>query len=493
MKTSKTTFYTIAIFLWMCCGSCSRQLDVSPTSVITTTSFWQTEDDANGALTGMYISLRDVAVNIYRSEIRSDVYEGGVSGTGGDFADIQGNTLTPTNPGHPGWAGYYRAINDANLILKYVPEISFTSEAAKQRILAEAYTTRAYMHYIISKTWGDAIIRDEPIESSSAEVTQRERSPQTEVFAFIKQDLEQAIALFPDDSFPSGRMRWSRAAANAVKADVNLFTGKRLGGGSADFSNALAAIEAIEGTDTGLLPDFADIFRYDNKGNRELLMVIHHDVIEGGLFLHFTWFGSQLPANVGEESRNLILPTGNGIGLLVATQLVRNQFSMTDSRRDATFHEVFAYDANGNATYYTNVNLKFSGIVEGGTRYFTNDAILYRYADVLLMKAEAKNALGQDPSVEMNEIRRRAFGSAFNNHIFVNGSQEENETLILRERLLELLFEGKRWDDLVRYGKVFDIVPNLQSRRDEQHLLLFPIGNNILNTEPLVVQNPGYE
>ena len=89
-------------------------------------------------------------------------------------------------------------------------------------------------------------------------------------------------------------------------------------------------------------------------------------------------------------------------------------------------------------------------------------------------------------------MRQRAYGDNYNNHIFVNGSREQNDNSILKERLLELVFEGKRWWDLVRFDKAFEIIPSLQGRSDQKHLLLFPISIATLSLEPKVVQNPGY-
>lgn len=73
---------------------------------------------------------------------------------------------------------------------------------------------------------------------------------------------------------------------------------------------------------------------------------------------------------------------------------------------------------------------------------------MYRWADILLMKAEIKNALGQDPTTEMNQVMQRADATA----LFVNSSQSANDDVILNERLKELAFEGKAWWDLVRFG-----------------------------------------
>ncbi len=132
------------------------------------------------------------------------------------------------------------------------------------------------------------------------------------------------------------------------------------------------------------------------------------------------------------------------------------------------------------------------GVEISGVRNFIDDVPIYRYSDVLLMKAEAKNALGQDPSTEINLVRARAYGANFNNYQFVNGTIAQNDDAILKERLLELTLEGKRWWDLVRFGKAFDLIPSLNSRKGQDHLLLFPISESVLSLEPKVKQNPGY-
>ena len=122
-----------------------------------------------------------------------------------------------------------------------------------------------------------------------------------------------------------------------------------------------------------------------------------------------------------------------------------------------------------------------------------NNIILYRYADILLMKAEAKNALGQDPSAEINEVRKRAYKDKYEEHIYVNSTKEANDAAILKERLLELAFEGKRWWDLVRFDKAFDLVPSLREHKGEDYMMLFPIPLSTISVEPKVTQNPGWD
>lgn len=474
--------------------SCTESLEVDPTSVITTSSFWNKEEDAIGSLNGMYVELRSVSEAIYQNgEQRSEVFKGGLYGAG-SYNILINNEMNADQPGHASWTGFYRAINTANLLLKYVPGITFKSESTKNEILAQAYIMRAYLYFIMTKTWGDLIIRTEPVESSDPAITIKERSSQEDVFKLIKEDIDKGIGLFPNNTFPSGRWKWSKPSANALKADVYLWTGKKLNGGDADFNTVLSAINEIATADVDLLPKFADLFEYTNKGNREVLMSIRYQDLDGATNLYWCmWIMSgTIPTNITSRANNIINPPGGGQNLLVITDLVRNQFTNDDLRKHASTYEIYTHNDTGDSTFYTTICLKGKGLLTGGSRLFLSDLVLYRYADILLMKAEAKNALGQDPSDEINRVRQRAYGIDFSSHVFVNGTKEENDAAILQERLFEFVYEGKRWWDLVRFGKAFDLVPALQSKKGKDYLLLFPIANSVLSVEPLVKQNPGY-
>lgn len=489
---NKISVYIIIPFL---IGSCTDMLNVEPKSVITTESFWQSESDAEGALIGMYVDLRNLATNnlYYFGEARSDVIMMGTVGEGG-WSKYYLNTLHPSDAG-PDWQGGYTLVNSANLILKYVPDIQFTSEEQKNEILAQAHAMRAFAYFVMTKTWGALPIRTEPTEGTDAETTQIERSSVEEIFTLIKEDLEQALQLFPNDNYPDGRFLWSRPAANALKADVYLWTGKRLNGGQADFSTALESLNEIESSTVSLLPEFADVFDFENKGNEEVLMAVRFDEFEGGnnYFSDMYIIGSAIPTNIEQATRNVIGQIGGGSNnIVVPTPYTKSLLTEEDSRRDASFFEIFTIDDQGNREYYTTIVLKGSGTVFGGERQFKDDIILYRYAEVLLMKAEAKNALGQDSSPEINQVRERAFGENFDDHVFVSGSQEENNEAILEERLRELAFEGKRWWDLIRFGKAIEMLPTLQNKENPEHLLLWPIPNSVLSLENKIEQNPGY-
>ncbi len=134
-------------------------------------------------------------------------------------------------------------------------------------------------------------------------------------------------------------------------------------------------------------------------------------------------------------------------------------------------------------------------MIDAGSRLSNNDVPIYRYADVLLLLAEAKNHLGEDPSEEINQIRKRAYGDNYseNEDAYVSGSQEDNARAILDERLKEFIGEGKRWWDLRRAGNefVFEAIEALDE--SEAYKLELPITQDMIANNPLLEQTEGYE
>jgi len=490
----KTRYYTLTLLVLLLTGfSCTNSLELTPVSQISANSFWQTEADVQGGLYGMYVRLRGQAQNnlFVWGEGRSDVMDFGIEGAA-NFQRYFQNTLDRNFAG-PDWLGMYTLIHDANLILKNVPAISFSTPAAKNNVLAQAYATRAFAYFVLVRTWGDVPLVTEPTEGYNDQTNLKPRAPRAEVFSLIKKDLDQALLLFADNSLPTGRSIWSKPATNALKADVYLWTGKQAAGGNADFTTALNALNDIATADVTLLANFASIFDYANKGNKEILIAVRFLDKELTTNGYSTMYirDDQIPRATDAATKALIL-TGGGSNNWAPSALVRRQFNADDQRKNASLVEIFTYDAAGRPTYYGSLSLKFKGFLLAGIRQFLDDVVLYRYADVLLMKAEAKNALGQDPAPEINQIRKRAYGAASDKYLFVNGTKAQNDEAILQERLLEMIFEGKRWWDLIRFGKAFEKVPSLQNRVGRESLLLFPLSENVLSLSPAIVQNPGY-
>jgi starch-binding outer membrane protein, SusD/RagB family len=478
--------------------SCTDDLKLEPISQISAGSFWKTENDASGALYGMYARFRVQTSNIfYWGELRSNDFGPSVGGEPIDQGPLYRNTLNASSPMNT-WLGMYTVVHDANLILKYVPNIKYANEDNKNSVLAQAHAMRAFLYFVMVRTWGGVPLVDIPTEGYS-EASQRPRATVEEIFTLIKKDLDDAVALFPNNNYPDGRFTWSKPAANTLKADVYLWTGKRLGGGNADFTTALNALNDAETSDLTLLPTFSRVFDYDNKGNKEIVFAVRYKDQESGestpynqSFLH----PQSMPAsNQMDDSTKTVLSGSGGYSYLQVQPQVRSAFNWKDQRRLASFKEIYVYlptYPTGVKTYFTTIQTKYDGTFISNIRYWYDDFVIYRYGDILLMKAEAKNALGQDPTADMNKIRLRAYGANFSQFAFVNGTKDANDNQIIKEWLLEKAFEGRYWWDLLRFGKAFELVPSLQTQVGKDYLLLFPIPESTISIEPKVVQNPGY-
>ncbi|MCK8140749.1 RagB/SusD family nutrient uptake outer membrane protein [Flavobacterium sp. I-SCBP12n] len=480
----KILLYTMLFTGLSLLNSCQDDLNLKSDSVITSTSFWKTEDDAKAGVNGMYFNFRTQTQQNYYllGGARSAEITNGVQSPL-TLANYYNNNLTPQNM-DVDWGGLYTVIQQANLILKYVPNIQFSPTTVKEqkRYIAQAYSMRALAYFIMARSWGGVPIVTTPTENTNQSEYIVPRNTIAEVFTFIKSDIDLALANFPDAS--NNKTQLSLASVNALKADVNLWTAKQLGGGATDLNTALAAINAIP-AGPALLPNFKDVFSYTNKGNNEVLFAVRYSLADVPSSLSDNWnsfmfvgpsdFAPLTALTATATFGTLGVGSGNAGISRVQPDITRFNFSNTDTRKTATYLTLM----NGATPVVTGL-VKYNGTVDGTTRRFVSDIIIYRWADILLMKAEIKNALMQDPTTEMNLVMQRADPSAS----FTNGSQAANDDAILRERLHELAFEGKAWWDLVRFGKTAN-VPSMAGKK-----ILFPISQNTINYNPKITPNP---
>jgi starch-binding outer membrane protein, SusD/RagB family len=485
MKTQRIVYLLLVPFIFL---SCTDILNVEPISQISAESFWNSEEDARAGINGMYVLHRnEIAYNLlWWGEARGETLSYGLQAPEGRERYFE-NNLTPVNAG-PQWRGLYWVVHQTNLAIKYIPEIDFTNENEKNRLLAQAYAMRAHLYYLMVRTWGGVPIVLQPTEGFDPDETFRPRASAEEVFTQIKNDIEQSLNYFPSADI-SDRSVWSAPAVNALKADVHLWTGKRLGGGNSDFQTALEAAQTVQQANVSLLENYGEIFDFDNKKNSEILLAAHYGRDESGANYGSEIYirGDQIPGSTSDETRDRV-GEGGGLNRVSPSPLMRSQFNENDRRRDATFIEIYTYDEGETADLFAVISNKFRGVVEDGSRHFLNDLILYRYADVLLLKAEAKNALGQDPTPELNMVRNRAGLDDYSGPM----DQESLDSAILQERMFELAHEGKRWWDLVRFGKAFDLVPSLQDRTRDDCMLLWPISTTTITLNSQIEQNPCY-
>lgn len=480
MKQVQKIAYAFAMLLVM--AGCKKMLDVDTISSIDSSSYWKAEGDVEAYITGIYSDFRGIMNSTYHFEDRGDAF---IAGLEGSVSPAWEQNLNAQNA--PNWINYYNLIYHCNLLLKNAPNIPFAQEARRNRLMAEAQTIRAYVYFLLMKSWNNVPIVLDAIESDSYDMPSRQ--PATEVTVQILSDLNSAISLFPDDGFVN-KNRASKPLANSIKADVLLWKYKVLQGSTEDLQEALTAVEHPIGR-TSLVQPFADIFSTSNKLNAEIVMALRFMRDEKS-----DHYGSRM------KPRDIFVATAtNKDDLPFAINGARSVYSPspkieaafnenpTDTRRAASV--IRALNTNGSTMgVFDN---KFRGTQFPDDRFFDNDIILYRLGGLLLMKAEILAALDRplEAIAELDKVRNRAgIGD------YTGGTGKETvEREILKERFRELYFEFTRWHDLVRFHyagtiNIYQEVPNLASGNAP---LFFPIPQAQIDINNNLAQTEGYE
>ncbi len=486
-------------------SSCESELELTSPSELTAAGFWDTEEGARTAHTGLYANLRSSADELWLlGEMRSDIWGGRTYESAANTALIESNITVATAP-FGGWAGLYTRIHRINDFLANMPNVTFINEDEKNHLVAQAYGLRAFYYYTLLKTWGDVPISLEPLTDVDPATLSKARAPQSEVISLIKADLEASLSAFGSDNsfFQGSRVFWSKAATLALKGDVYIWSGNLLGGGNADFTTAKTALQQISTLGVSLESSISDLWGVENEENDEFIFAIQYKQDEASNFYNsLTGRSTEINPQFNDKGSSMsdfVIAGANRYGQSEETILLLDDND--DSRKDATFIRLYI-DDNGGAgyptynepAYFGSIFNKFLGQVIGSERIFENDVPVYRYADVLLLLAEAKNLLGEDPSAEINQIRQRAYGANYNVliHGYINGSQVANANAILDERYKEFIGEGKRWWDLRRAGNSF-VIDNIDFLNPgDEYKLLLPITEDMIGRNPLLVQTPGY-
>lgn len=504
----KYIYLALAVFML---SSCENTLDIDAKSQLTYEEFWGDESGAQAAQSGLYGSLRDQTFNIWRlGTMRSDVW-GGTTFESEVDRDLIRSNINVSNVPFGDWGGFYGRIHQVNDFIENIPEVEFNDESEKAHFLGQAYGLRAFYYYSMLRTWGEVPIVDETFvrsgefDGTSAEGLSKERAPQEEVMDFIKQDIERSLETFDeDDSFWNGNKNyWSKAATLALKGDVYIWSGNILEGGDEDFETAKLALQEVADYGIELLDNYNDLWGADNENNNEFIFAVQYEEDEEENFFNsFTGRSTEIHQTYNAEGESLsdfVISGSNRYGPSNKTlELIDDN---ADSRKKATFMSLYKDSNNGNGYpsfdadhYFGSVVQKFLGQLDGNERIFDSDLPIYRYADVVLLLAEAKNLLTEDPSDEINMIRERAYGSDFDSSLsYTNQSPEENAKAILEERYKEFIAEGKRWWDLRRAGDQF-VIDNIEFLdAGDEYKLLLPITSDMLSRNPKLEQTPGYE
>jgi hypothetical protein len=492
----KNTRYILSLLLIiMIAPACEKYVDYKPKEdyQITADDYLKTPDDYQKMVIGTYSPLQWIWANTVIGDVASDnSVSGGENATDQiGFQQIDDYQIIPNNSYlTEAWKSCYEGINRANYLHENKGKLDFTG---KDALYGEVYFLRAYYYFELVRLFGDVpLFVDKRLTVSESATFQR--SPKANVYAQIEKDLNDAIGVLPITNIQKGRI--TKYAAQALLGKVLLYENK--------FDEAAAMLENVVNGPFSLVPNFGDIFLQAGENGPESVFEIQYSNASP----FYDW------SNPGRGQGNLAVqvcgvrnitgnsPYGQGWSTNLPTADLANAFTAGDKRKAVTVLDIEAYKAANpsyNITYlvapYKNTGLynqkylprkgETSGQVE--LNYLNNFRTI-RYADVLLMAAEANNrsAAHDDTKAQsyLNKVRQRAFGDQQHNITLTGDALKQ---AIWDERRLELAMEGDRFFDLVRTGQASTKITGFVADKNE----VFPIPQQEVDISGLT-QNKGY-
>jgi hypothetical protein len=472
MKNLKITYIFIALFVM---ASCSDDfVDVEPFNE-NSEDFFNSEEDYQRALVAAYDMLQSTYLSVMLGEIASDntLANGENANDVPGIQEIDDMIHTPINQQLGDiWRWMYAGVNRANYIMEFKDKTDFPG---KESVLAQTRFLRAYYYFELVKWFGDVPLAVDT-RLQFGDQFSIPRTPKAEIYAQIEQDLIYAADILTYTQTESGRV--TKGAAQALLGKVYLYQDK--------FLEAGVVLEDLIGNGPyQLLTDYSTMFELDNENNIESVFEVQYTDERGAGFGCLQCSNGNVAVGFnGIRSYNGPI-FESGFSFNVPTQDVVDEFEVGDNRLETAILDIVAWAEETGATYVLSENEP--------TGYFnrkyisrkseldsnTGDANLtnpnnyraIRFADVLLMAAEALNRGGVSDSraqTYLNRVRERAFGNTDNNVSATGGSLTD---AIYHERRVELVGEGHRFFDLVRTGKAASKIDGFQIGKHE----LFPI------------------
>ncbi|WP_420458590.1 RagB/SusD family nutrient uptake outer membrane protein [Neolewinella sp.] len=469
-------------------ASCNEVLDRTPQAEYTLENFFQTEEQAVQSVNAVYNQLRQWQTHVFAyigmtDIVSDDADKGSIPSDAQFLADIDNFTYTPTNVAPATvWSGYYTGIFRANLAIQRIPDVPEMDEDLRTRLIAEARFLRAYYYFNLVRWFGDVPL----ILESFPENFEIPRTPRDEVYAQIESDLQAAAGILPASYSGVDVGRATSGAARAMLAKVALTR--------RDFQTAAdLALQVINSGQYALLPSYSEIFTAAGENSSESIFEVQAAAFEigGG--------GSQY-----NEVQGVRGTPNLGWGFNRPSDDLIAAFEPGDPRREATILYVGEVLPDGSAIVEDNPNIEgerynqkaFVPDHPGGNGNGPGNVRVLRYADLLLIAAEALNEIGQsEQALEyLNQVRTRARGNA--SGVLPDVTTTDQAALreaIYHERRVELALEQHRWFDLVRTGRAAEemlpLKPNFTPGKNE----LFPIPQTEVDlSQGALEQNPGY-
>lgn len=440
--------------------------DLEPASSVTIDKVYKTASDYNVAVIGCYAKLQS-QVNFYTEccEYRSDNLSLGAPTAGTqDRYDIDHFTEKPSNGILSSyWANFNNNVYRCNLLLDQIDGANF-AENLKKQYKGEAMFIRALNYFNMYRIWGGVPATKHVV--SAAEALKVARYSDEQMFDLIVGDLKEIVDnnYLPETYSSADMGRATSGAAKALLGKVYLTFHK--------WTEAKDILSQLIGK-YQLVSPIAQVFNVDNKNNNEIIFAVHFNKeIEGEG--HSYWYNL---TNASDDTNQ--------------TSSLLNTFPTGDARKDLITYVQVEKNVRLMNKFYDTKSPTFKTV--------GNDQILLRYADVLLMYAEALNEIQYDASEGslalkyLNAVRQRAGISNLTAKQLP--TQEKFRKGILVERQREFPYEGQRWFDLVRMGFAKSVMAeNGVEIKDYQ--LLFPIPQQEIEKvgdKSILWQNPGYD
>ncbi len=455
-------------------ASCSDDfVEQSPEYSIDSENYFNSENDYYEALIASYDILQSTYVNVILGEIASDnTLCGGESATdvvGWQQIDDMIHTQVNSNLKDV-WDWMFAGVQRCNYFMEFKDKTEFDG---KDVMIGEVQFLRAYYYFELVKWFGGVPIKGDE-RFALGDETSIPRASVSEVYTQIETDLKAAIEVLPVSQEVTGRA--TLGAAQALLGKAYLYQEK--------FTEAAAIFnELILDGNYTLVDDYESIFEAEGENGSESVFEVQYTDVEGASFDCLQC--SEGNVAVGFNGvRGYDGPTfTSGYSFNVPTEEAVDEFELGDLRKDIAILDIVTWAEENEATYtegyehtgYFNrkyLPRKRSSAAQGDLNLTNpNNYRAIRYADVLLMAAEAYNRGGIDDAVAqeyLSEVRRRAFGDT-NHDITLTG--DALTEAIYHERRVELMGEGHRFFDLVRTGKAADAIDGFVTGKHE----LFPI------------------
>lgn len=459
----------------LCLASCSF-LDVPANDIYETGASYDSKQGVEGALRGVYAVMTNN--NLYgqniigRLGLQADL---GYNNYSVDVNTVAENMVTTSDSKVRGyWQYFYKGIADANLLIAHIGDASDLGDEDRARILAETRFLRAYYYFMLTNKFGDVPLRTEPVQGGDRGKLQIAQTPSKDVYAFIISEMEAALASVKeiDEVYSPGVV--SKSAVQGILARVCLYNA-----GYPNYTEGMYgkaryyARQVIESGKHGLNPDYRQVFinyMQDVYDTRESIWEVE---FYGNNKSTYNTAGGGVGRTTGPRNKNLNTSLGYCLGSVRSNQYHLSMYDDTDLRRDWNIVDYY-YDSavDGSKIALANPYSRYAGKFR--REYETvlprvNDAgpgnfPLLRYADVLLMYAEAWaadiTADGADEAFAydcLNRVRRRGHGLPEDvPAAAVDFARTPNKSALLAEiqdeRARELAYEMLRKDDLVRWG-----------------------------------------